>query len=414
MVGIQAVVQLQLPVAAVGIHRAPRNELHSPRSLVGHQIHEEAHIAEKVLEQGDFARKAAEHEASVARNARERHQVVILGVERSGIEAGPAVLDIDVRARGVVGPPMIGADVIFGVALFRGAEHRPLVAADVDEGPETPFRIARHEHRRPADVCGDEIVGLRDLGLERDEIPGALEDELLLELEELRVRVHIAMHAENALRGTVVDVQSDVLEVHALALDRDDCLRYPLRWYHPRTMKKPRPAGRRSPQRAPLRTRVAADIGGTFTDIAAFDERTGRLLLGKALSTPARLVDGISHGMEKADARFADAEAFLHGSTIAINTMLERSGAKTALLTTEGFRDIYEIGRINRPDAYNLYFKKHVPLVERALRFEVRERITAEGEVRVALDEASVHAACDRLEAEGVGAVAIMLLHCYV
>ena len=179
-------------------------------------------------------------------------------------------------------------------------------------------------------------------------------------------------------------------------------------------MKKPRPAGRRSPQQAPLRTRVAADIGGTFTDIAAFDERTGRLLLGKALSTPARLVDGISHGMEKTGACFADAEAFLHGSTIAINTMLERSGAKTALLTTEGFRDIYEIGRINRPDAYNLYFRKHVPLVERALRFEVRERITAEGEIHVALDEASVHAACDRLEAAGVAAVAIMLLHSYV
>src|SRR5258706_2257886 len=222
------------------------------------------------------------------------------------------------------------------------------------------------------------------------------------------------MHAENAFRGTVVDVQSDVLEVHALALDRDDCLRYPVRGYHPSTMKKPRPAGRRSPQRAPLRTRVAADIGGTFTDIAAFDERTGRLLLGKALSTPARLVDGISHGMEKTGARFADAEAFLHGSTIAINTMLERTGAKAALLTTEGFRDVYEIGRINRPDAYNLYFRNHVPLIERALRFEVRERITAEGEIHVALDEASVHAACDRLEAAGVAAVAIMFLHSYV
>src|SRR5260370_138313 len=155
-------------------------------------------------------------------------------------------------------------------------------------------------------------------------------------------------------------------------------------------MRTLRLAGRRSPQQASLRTRVAADIGGTFTDIAAFDERTGRLLLGKALSTPARLVDGISHGMEKAGARFADAEAFLHASTIAINTMLERTGAKTALLATERFRDIYEIGRINRPDADNLYFKKHVPLVGRALRFEVRERITAEGEMHAALDEASV------------------------
>src|SRR5712692_5579666 len=161
-----------------------------------------------------------------------------------------------------------------------------------------------------------------------------------------------------------------------------NCRRYR---YHPRTMKKLRPAGRRSSQQSSPRTRLAADIGGTFTDIVAFDEKTGRLLLGKALSTPARLVDGISNGMEKAGARFADAGAFLHGSTIAINTMLERTGAKTALLTTEGFRDVYEIGRI-----------------------------TAEGEVHVALDEASVHAACDRLETAGVEAVAIMFLHSYV
>ena len=152
-------------------------------------------------------------------------------------------------------------------------------------------------------------------------------------------------------------------------------------------MKKLRPAGRRSSQESSPRTRLAADIGGTFTDIVAFDEKTGRLLLGKTLSTPARLVDGISNGMEKAGARFADAEAFLHGSTIAINTMLERTGAKTALLTTEGFRDVYEIGRINRPDSYNLFFTKHVPLVPRALCFEVRERMTAEGGVHVPLDE---------------------------
>jgi N-methylhydantoinase A len=160
------------------------------------------------------------------------------------------------------------------------------------------------------------------------------------------------------------------------------------------------------------RTRLASDIGGTFTDVAAFDGK--RLVFGKALSTPARLVDGISAGAGKARARYADAGVFLHGSTIAINTLLERTGAKTALLTTEGFRDIYEIGRINRPDAYNLYFRKHVPLVERALRLEVRERITAEGEALIPLDEASVHDACDRLEAEGVDAVAILLLHCYV
>ncbi len=146
--------------------------------------------------------------------------------------------------------------------------------------------------------------------------------------------------------------------------------------------------------------RLAADIGGTFTDVAAFDEKSGRLLLGKTLSTPGRLVDGIAAGVAKAGAQFSDARIFLHGSTIAINTMLERSGARTALITTRGFRDVYEIGRINRPDAYNLFFNKHVPLVERALRFEVAERMTVEGEVWKALDEAEVHAVCDRLVAE--------------
>ncbi len=112
----------------------------------------------------------------------------------------------------------------------------------------------------------------------------------------------------------------------------------------------------------------------------SFDEATGRLAFGKALSTPHHLVEGITAGVEKAGTSYAAAGLFLHGSTIAINTILERTGAKTALVITEGFRDIYEIGRINRPDAYNLFFKKHVPLVERALRFEANERVLADGE----------------------------------
>jgi N-methylhydantoinase A len=159
--------------------------------------------------------------------------------------------------------------------------------------------------------------------------------------------------------------------------------------------------------------RLAADIGGTFTDIAAFDADTGKLLFGKTLSTPDSLIDGIAEGVDKAGASFADARLFLHGSTVAINTMLERTGAKTALLITEGFRDIYEIGRVNRPDSYNLFFKKHEPLVERALRFEVEERLYAEGEVYKPLNEAQVRETCARLRDEGVEAVAILLLHCY-
>ena len=177
-------------------------------------------------------------------------------------------------------------------------------------------------------------------------------------------------------------------------------------------MNTPKKSGTRSTS-PKTHTRLAADIGGTFTDVAAFDEKTGRMLLGKALSTPRNMVEGINQGVDKAGTTYVEASLFLHGSTVAINTMLERTGAKTALITTEGFRDVYEIGRINRPDAYNLFFKKHVPLVERALRFEVKERMTAEGEAYIPLDEASVHAVCDKLEKLGIEAVAILLLHCY-
>ena len=159
--------------------------------------------------------------------------------------------------------------------------------------------------------------------------------------------------------------------------------------------------------------RVASDIGGTFTDVAVFDPADGRLRLGKTLSTPAALVDGVSNGLEKAGAKLADTGLFIHGTTVVINTLLERSGARTALICTEGFRDSYEMGRGNRPDAYNLFFKKHAPLVERALRFTVRERILASGEVLTALDEESVARVCGRLSEEKVEAVGILLLHSY-
>jgi N-methylhydantoinase A len=170
-----------------------------------------------------------------------------------------------------------------------------------------------------------------------------------------------------------------------------------------------------APRRAAARpgVRLAADIGGTFTDVAVFDDRSGKLVLGKALSTPARLVDGISSGVAKAGSDFAAAGLFLHGSTIAINTVLERTGARTALIITEGFRDIYEIGRINRPDAYNLFFRKHVPLVERALRFEVKERVLADGEIDRPLDEREITRLGERLAMLGIEACAILFLNCY-
>ncbi len=161
------------------------------------------------------------------------------------------------------------------------------------------------------------------------------------------------------------------------------------------------------------RLRVAVDIGGTFTDMAAFDEVTGQLLFGKALSTHGQLVNGIQATLDSADIDLRDGHLFLHGSTIAINTLLERNGARTALLITEGFRDIYEIGRVNRPDAYNLFFNKHEPLVKRSLRYEVAERLRADGSTHKALNEDAVRELARELGGKDIEAVAVLLLHSY-
>ena len=160
--------------------------------------------------------------------------------------------------------------------------------------------------------------------------------------------------------------------------------------------------------------RVAADVGGTFTDIVAFDAASGDTYFGKTLTTPGHLVEGIVTGVDKAGASIERARLFLHGTTIAINTVLERSGARTALLTTSGFRDIYEIGRINRPQAYNLFFRKHQPLIRRSLRFEVNERMNARGEVLEALDDAELIAIAAKLRELDIQAVAILFFHSYM
>jgi N-methylhydantoinase A len=161
------------------------------------------------------------------------------------------------------------------------------------------------------------------------------------------------------------------------------------------------------------RIRLSADVGGTFTDVAAFDETTGELQLGKTLTTPARLVDGIENGVTKAGASFRAARMFLHGTTVAINTILERTGARCALLTTQGFRDIYEIGRVNRPESYNLFFRRHEPLIERDLRYEIRERMDSQGTVLIKLDEDQVRAAVADAVAQGAEAIAVLFLHSY-
>ncbi len=126
-----------------------------------------------------------------------------------------------------------------------------------------------------------------------------------------------------------------------------------------------------------------------------------------------RLVTGIDHGVGKAGVSFRSAGLFLHGTTVAINTILERTGAICALITTQGFRDIYEIGRVNRPESYNLFFRRHVPLIERDLRYEIRERLDSQGKVLIKLDESQLHTAVADAVAQGVEAIAILFLHSY-
>jgi len=158
--------------------------------------------------------------------------------------------------------------------------------------------------------------------------------------------------------------------------------------------------------------RIAVDIGGTFTDLVAVDD-DGRVYRSKSLTTPDDLARGIRHCLNEAKVEVKDANFFVHGSTVTINAVLEHKGARTGLITTRGFRDVYEIGRGNRPEGYNLFFKRPVPLVPRDLRLEVDERLYATGEVLRSLDEGSATKTIGALKAAAVESVAVCLLHAY-
>jgi N-methylhydantoinase A len=158
---------------------------------------------------------------------------------------------------------------------------------------------------------------------------------------------------------------------------------------------------------------VAIDIGGTFTDLLGFDATAGRFVQAKSLTTPAQLTQGIVDCIRKSGLAAAAIGELIHGSTIAINTLIERKGAKTGLIVTRGTRDVYIIGRGNRPEAYNLLFHRHRPLVPRHLTREVVERLFSDGTVYEPLNRASVADACRALAAAGVEAVAVCLLHSY-
>lgn len=159
--------------------------------------------------------------------------------------------------------------------------------------------------------------------------------------------------------------------------------------------------------------RVASDVGGTFTDLVYFDEQTGRRGTVKVDTTPPDFERGVIFGLHRAGLDLSEIEYLAHGTTVVINTLTERRGAKTGLVTTRGFRDVLEIARGNRPDLYNFYFSKPKPFVPRYLRKEVAERLDHKGNVLVPLDVRELESVAGFFREGGVEAIAVCFLHSY-
>jgi len=161
------------------------------------------------------------------------------------------------------------------------------------------------------------------------------------------------------------------------------------------------------------KTRIGVDVGGTFTDVAlSVDDR---LVTAKVPTTDDQhvgVLEGIDKACDRAGITPSEIDGFAHAMTVSVNALLERDGAKTALVTTEGFRDVLEIGRQDRPDLYDLEAEKPDPLVPRELRFEVDERATTEG-VERPVDADAVRDIAATLREREVEAVAVCLLHAY-
>jgi len=166
---------------------------------------------------------------------------------------------------------------------------------------------------------------------------------------------------------------------------------------------------------------IGVDVGGTYTDLVATDE-TGRTVFAKSPSTPADQSIGVMAGLEELALRLkvsradmlAATERLVHGTTVATNALLERKGARVALLTTEGHRDVIEMREGLKPDRYDLRSPPPEPLVPRELRFGVRERLKANGEILVPLDQASLDDAIARIRKSGATSVAVCFLHSYL
>lgn len=159
---------------------------------------------------------------------------------------------------------------------------------------------------------------------------------------------------------------------------------------------------------------IAVDIGGTFTDLVAFDHETQKVIYSKSPTTYDNLVDGILDCFNKAQIKPAQASLVNHGTTLVINSLIQRKGAKTALVTSKGFRDILEIARANRPDPFDLHYQRDEPLIPRELRFEIAERMGSTGEVVTPLDVAGLEKLAGEINTLGVEAVAVFFMNSHI
>jgi N-methylhydantoinase A len=160
--------------------------------------------------------------------------------------------------------------------------------------------------------------------------------------------------------------------------------------------------------------RVAVDIGGTFTDLVAYDEDVHELITVKTPSTPPEFIDGVMDAFQKAEISPQEITVFKHGSTIATNAIIERKGANTGLLTTAGMRDVLGAGRANRPDLFNSNWDPSPALVPRRNVLTVRERVDYEGSVLTELNEADVREASRKFRSRGIESVAVAFLNSFM
>ncbi|WP_026576169.1 hydantoinase/oxoprolinase family protein [Bacillus sp. UNC438CL73TsuS30] len=160
--------------------------------------------------------------------------------------------------------------------------------------------------------------------------------------------------------------------------------------------------------------RISVDVGGTFTDVVTLDPASGDLRLEKVETVPRNPASGVLEGFRKADVSFGEIDYFVHGTTLGLNALLTRTGANVAIITSKGFRDVYELGRTDRDVMYNFKYRKPESLVPRHRRFEVGERLDYQGNVLTPFDREGAIQLAKELREEGIPSVVVCFLHSYI